>query len=505
MCDTLVISKRLSANRENILAKNSDRPLGECQLPELFPAGTVRKLPAFVREEDRSLFEGTGLSPEGSRFAVLGSRPYWLYGFEMGANEKGLFIGNEAEGSRCPAEPEDGILGMDLLRYALESCSDAKEAIGRISVLLQKYGQSANASRLFDRRYENTCILADPKELWVMETAGRHWAAKKITWFEAVSNCYTIGTDYDLCSDGMEAYVRENRLLHPDDPVDFSKAFTRPAVRQRFSVPRRNRMIKLVYEILTGRLSEEEAGDLMAGITDSGDDSDLKILKELQKTDARISPADLPYIFRDHFEEEINEFRFGPLGGENVSICMHANTQEEAQTAASMIMTYDKQLGFRFHWAPASPCTGIYLPVWWVRTETAVSPGPDIPEILRRGGEFYDPESLWWVMERLVTLAGVCEERYFDPVLRQMAAVETHAERLAADAEKEASRLIRSGKTEEAQKLLDRITAQLAGELYSTACCLCDSVSEEIAAAGGLYGPRKEFTAAFAARTRMPV
>lgn len=39
----------------------------------------------------------------------------------MGVNECGLIIGNEAEGSRCEGEKEEGLLGMDLLRLALET------------------------------------------------------------------------------------------------------------------------------------------------------------------------------------------------------------------------------------------------------------------------------------------------------------------------------------------------------------------------------------------------
>lgn len=440
-CDTLVLTSKITANKQNTLCKNSDRPLGEAQ-PLCF----------YERSE--------------GKYAVLGSRPYWMDGFEMGANEKGLFIGNEAEGSRMPKEAEKGITGMAMLRIALEKAAAAREAIDVISGLLKEHGQNANAHPTMDRRYENTFILCDPEEAWVMETAGREWAAKKVEDFAAVSNCYQITDDYDLCSEGMEQLVTENRWLRPGEKVNFAKAFTAPADRQRNSVARMRRMQKLVTEKMT--------------------------VKDMQK------------IFRDHFEGELNEPRFGSCYGNFVTICMHALTGgiDSSQTAASMIMSYDERWKFKFLWAAGLPCLSVYIPLYWVDPEKKPM---KVPDCMSLGGEKYDPASLWWTMEHLSALVSVDEEQFGMPVRESLRKLEKGFEVQAEEAEEEAEEMIDCGNKLGAAKRLNQLTESCAGMLLQTAQMLTAILTMKIAKAGGLYGPRKELLEDYMTRTEMPM
>ena len=440
-CDTLVLTSKITANKQNTLCKNSDRPLGEAQ-PLCF----------YERSE--------------GKYAVLGSRPYWMDGFEMGANEKGLFIGNEAEGSRMPKEAEEGITGMAMLRIALEKAAAAREAIDVIAVLLKEHGQNANAHPTMDRRYENTFILCDPEEAWVMETAGREWAAKKVEEFAAVSNCYQITDDYDLCSEGMEQLVTENRWLRPGEKVNFAKAFTAPADRQRNSVARMRRMQKLVTEQMT--------------------------VKDMQK------------IFRDHFEGELNEPRFGSCYGNFVTICMHALTGgiDSSQTAAGMIMSYDERWKFKFLWAAGLPCLSVYIPLYWVDPEKKPM---KVPDCMSLGGEKYDPESLWWTMEHLSALVSVDEEQFGMPVRESLRKLEKGFEAQAEEAEEEAEEMIDCGNKLGAAKRLNQLTESCAGMLLQTAQMLTAILTMKIAKAGGLYGPRKELLEDYMTRTEMPM
>lgn len=68
--------------------KNSDRPTGEPQ-PLCYYEGKEYEEGAVVQTTHLTI-------PQVRKtYAVVGSRPYWIWGFEMGYNEKGLVIGND--------------------------------------------------------------------------------------------------------------------------------------------------------------------------------------------------------------------------------------------------------------------------------------------------------------------------------------------------------------------------------------------------------------------------
>lgn len=64
-----------------------------------------------------------------STLGVVLSKPSWMWGCEMGANDKGVVGGNEAVHSVMSSElgSEERLLGMDLLRLALERGPTAHE------------------------------------------------------------------------------------------------------------------------------------------------------------------------------------------------------------------------------------------------------------------------------------------------------------------------------------------------------------------------------------------
>lgn len=66
-------------------------------------------------------------------------------------------------------------------RLALERSRSAQEAVHVITGLLERHGQGGSCRE--DPTpfcYHNTFLLADRTEAWVLETAGRLWAAQRI-------------------------------------------------------------------------------------------------------------------------------------------------------------------------------------------------------------------------------------------------------------------------------------------------------------------------------------
>lgn len=117
------------------------------------------------------------------------SRPSWLWGCEMGSNECGVVGGNEAIQTLLSDElisndgtPAKSLLGMDILRLALERGTSAKHAVDICIHFLETYGQGGPCSiDDQDWTYENSFLFADSNEAYVLETAGsRHWAYEQI-------------------------------------------------------------------------------------------------------------------------------------------------------------------------------------------------------------------------------------------------------------------------------------------------------------------------------------
>jgi dipeptidase len=146
-------------------------------------------------------------------FATLLSQPFWMWGAEMGTNEHGVTIGNEAVFTREPYEKAPGLIGMDLLRLALERAATAERAVATITSLLEKYGQGGGCgyeSKKFT--YHNSFIVADPREAYVLETAGRRWATERVRGARTISNGLTIPEFSTKYSDFLKTHVSACRI-----------------------------------------------------------------------------------------------------------------------------------------------------------------------------------------------------------------------------------------------------------------------------------------------------
>lgn len=202
-CDCFVSLPPASSSPVVIFAKNSDRPHTEVQEVVYYPAATYppgsKVLCTYIEVEQ---------APR--TLAVILSRPSWLWGAEMGANEMGVCIGNEAVWTKEPVVEHEALLGMDLVRLALERATSAKAAVQVITELLACYGQGGSCREEPEPFvYHNTFLLCDRQEAYVLETAGQYWAAEKITGgARNISNQLSVGIDIwqkhpQLCSHAL--------------------------------------------------------------------------------------------------------------------------------------------------------------------------------------------------------------------------------------------------------------------------------------------------------------
>ncbi|XP_062992527.1 secernin-2 [Elgaria multicarinata webbii] len=220
-CDCFVSLPPASATREVIFGKNSDRPRDEVQEVVYFPAGCHAKgtkVQCTYIEVDQ--VERT--------HAVVLSRPAWLWGAEMGANEHGVCVGNEGVWTKEPVGEEEALLGMDLVRLGLERGSSASEALQVMTTLLERYGQGGSCKEEpTPFVYHNTFLLADRTEAWVLETAGHFWAAQRIReGARNISNQLSIGVDITAEHSGLRQHAQRQGWWSGKGEFSFQEVFS---------------------------------------------------------------------------------------------------------------------------------------------------------------------------------------------------------------------------------------------------------------------------------------
>lgn len=181
MCDTL--GKIRNKKHYSMFAKNSDRQYDEPQVMVFIEA----------KKNENKKLKTTYIEIEQveTTHAILISKPIWMWGAEMGVNDCGVCIGNEAISTKTCRENKESLIGMDLVRLGLERASSAKEALNIIIGLLQKYGQGGNCGYKKESYYDNSFLIMDREELYILETVGKNYAVKKEK-TATISNCLSI-------------------------------------------------------------------------------------------------------------------------------------------------------------------------------------------------------------------------------------------------------------------------------------------------------------------------
>jgi secernin len=395
MCDTWVALADATANQRVLFGKNSDRPIFDCQPLVLnprrpWPDGSVLRL-AYHE-----------LAQAPVTYATLGSRPYWCWGYEEGINEFGVVIGNEAVYTKPQrrqissfdqnGQLELGILGMELLRLALERSRTAEQAVALIGHLTETYGQSGSAvpgKNHRDGGYDNSFLIADGGEAWILETAGRRWAAERFaSGVTSISNQLAIRTHWTAGSPDLATHAVDQGWwpAAQSQCLDFARAYIDETVPRHLSHLRMMRSRQLLAE-----------------------------------RQGAIDVAWMKRIAHDHYEDTfLDGPYFDAADPDFLSLCMHVSPGRFTwgNTASSCVAVLPQSRGEIpvFWWTPGPPCNGCYVP-FFVHADglppivsQAGTSGGCYVQPLQTTEDAFSPDSYWWLFRRLLDETKGAEE-----------------------------------------------------------------------------------------------
>lgn len=350
MCDTFIHIPS-SKTASILFGKNSDREPNEAQQIVCYPA----------KKREKVKVKATYIEVEHPKeiCEVILSKPFQMWGAEMGCNEFGVCIGNEAVFTKIPFDKKNtGLSGMDLLRLSLEISKTAEEGLHNIIRYLEKYGQDA-CGGYTDKNfyYHNSFIIADKNEGYVLETAGRHWIYEKVNGYRAISNGLSIEEKYDGISKEAIAFARQKGWTKKNESFNFKKAYS------QWLMPK---LAACEYR----RNNNEEKGKSF---------SDFTIENAFQ-------------VLRSHGE---NENAFSPEHGSTKNICMHASGLfSPHQSVGSMVVELRKEKPATV-WltGTSAPCLSFFKPFYFgndiLQEENFMAPSAIVDK------------SYWWQWEKL--------------------------------------------------------------------------------------------------------
>lgn len=305
----------VTKNGAVLFGKNSDREPNE---PQSF---------IFVREKHHTdkTIKTTYLEipqvPYTKGFII--SRPSWIWGGEMGVNDCGIVIGNEAVFTREPVEKK-GLLGMDIIRVVLERADSAEIAMELIVRLLNDHGQGGNGGYLKKLYYHNSFIVSDKTKGFKIETAGKYWVAKEIKGIASISNALTIEDNFDFHHPEVINHAIKKRWCRGREDFKFNEIYG-----------------KKLYSRLSGGEARKKRIDEL-------------LINNNQELDTRTFMS----ILRDH--ENFDNIQKGSMK----TICMHAGGFISSQTTSSMVCELG-DLVTTWITGTSTPCLSFYKPVWF--------------------------------------------------------------------------------------------------------------------------------------------
>jgi dipeptidase len=246
---------------------------------------------------------------------------------------------------------------MDVIRLGLERAATAAEALELILALLEQFGQGGNCGHLTATYYNNSFLIADRQEAFVVETVGKEWLVERVRGIRTLSNIYSIDRHAERTSLGLSALIRDSGWSSENVPCYASA----------IADPNREHI---------GRAQTRRA----------------RSASLLHSREGQIGAIDIMTILRDHGPVASSSPDWYP-GQADISICMHAGAEDRpGQTTGALVSELRETDSVHWVTGTAAPCSAIFKPVLI---------GVPLPDIGTRPTDHFDSHTLWWRHERL--------------------------------------------------------------------------------------------------------
>ena len=143
----------------------------------------------------------------------------------------------------------------------VERSTSAKNAAEIIGQLVEEFGQGGNCQMMGNFAFDTGLLVADTNEAYIINCAGKEWAAKKVKDVYAISNRYQIEDDWDLSSFNKESGEKQN----------FNELFEDTSKSNGVCASDRENRAQQILEQRKGNISLSDMADIMR---DVGDDPD---------------------------------------------------------------------------------------------------------------------------------------------------------------------------------------------------------------------------------------
>jgi dipeptidase len=206
--------------------------------------------------------------------------------------------------------------------------------------------------------YHNSFLIANAEDAWVLETVDKHWAARQVKDMYSISNCYTLGSQFDLVSPGLVEIAAQKGYTKPAKQFDYAEDYS-----------------DFIYtNFAKGRIRCATTTGL------------------LEKNKGKVDVQTIIDTLRHHGDENFDPQTTGLT---SVDVCMHAGFGpiHVSQSTASMVAYLNGTTPIIFATGTSAPCTSIFKPMWMdIASSLDLGPAPTARA---------DSSSLFWSHERL--------------------------------------------------------------------------------------------------------